>query len=138
MLGFVRFPAPTTAPGTASLTHRISKVPGLLHAWYIIAKFPDDAYDYRSVPQDAEGGRVTYVYVQSDGRQVQQPPRPQAQPQYKQQQPPPPPQQHGGMNYGATNSNNSAEAGGSSQAGGRAPPTYAEAVQGDHKIQTRD
>uniref|UniRef100_A0A8H7K992 Stress response RCI peptide n=1 Tax=Bionectria ochroleuca TaxID=29856 RepID=A0A8H7K992_BIOOC len=30
-------------------------IPGLIHAWYIIAKFPDPEYDYDPVPQDAEG-----------------------------------------------------------------------------------
>ncbi|CAG9944959.1 unnamed protein product [Clonostachys rosea f. rosea IK726] len=38
-------------------------IPGLIHAWYIIAKFPDPEYDYDPVPQDAEGGRVRYIGV---------------------------------------------------------------------------
>ncbi|KFX97155.1 hypothetical protein V490_02933, partial [Pseudogymnoascus sp. VKM F-3557] len=51
-------------------------LPGLLHAWYIIAKNPElESYD--ALPQDAEAGgsRVTYIYVQTDGsapRQQQQ------------------------------------------------------------------
>ncbi|KAI0098265.1 hypothetical protein GGR51DRAFT_431323 [Nemania sp. FL0031] len=112
-------------------------IPGLLHAWYIIAKFPDTD-EYERVPQDYEsgGGRVTYVYVSSP------PPNPQSQPQ------PPPPQeqqpkynQH--MDYGTvgagTGSSNQNEAGGSSSDNNdRAPPTYAEAVKGDHKIQSDD
>ncbi|KAI1853331.1 hypothetical protein JX265_000170 [Neoarthrinium moseri] len=114
-------------------------LPGLLHAWYIIAKFPDD-HDYQRVPQDAEGGRVTYVIVQEDGRRErrqQQGPRGQKQPK---------PQ--GGMNYGTAQNNGNAPSSSSStaaQAGSSngerhepAPPTYAEAVKGDNKVQTSD
>ncbi|EPE06749.1 stress response rci peptide [Ophiostoma piceae UAMH 11346] len=39
-------------------------IPGLIHAWYIIAKFPEPDYDYEVLNQDAEGGRVTYYVVQ--------------------------------------------------------------------------
>lgn len=35
-------------------------LPGLLHAWYIIAVTPDPTYEEL---QDAEQGRVTYYYV---------------------------------------------------------------------------
>ncbi|RAL59584.1 hypothetical protein DID88_006443 [Monilinia fructigena] len=45
-------------------------LPGLLHAWYIIAKHPDpdSSSDYSRLP-DAENARVTYVVVQGpDGR----------------------------------------------------------------------
>ncbi|KAI1377712.1 hypothetical protein F4677DRAFT_444300 [Hypoxylon crocopeplum] len=116
-------------------------IPGLLHSWYIISKYPE-AYEYEAVPQDNErGGRVTYVFVQ------QQPDR-EPQPQSQSQSQPKPTQ----PNYGttATNNNNNAS---SSSAGpangnshhdddddddGHAPPTYAEAVKGDHKVQTQD
>ncbi|GAW10748.1 hypothetical protein EKO27_g4333 [Xylaria grammica] len=107
-------------------------IPGLLHAWYIIAKFPDTD-EYERVPQQdyesGHGGRVTYVIV----------PAPQSQPnaQPKHSQP---------ANYGTASANNDAgsssrpqqnEASGSSSDGNdRAPPTYAEAVKGDHKIQS--
>ncbi|KAI1274187.1 hypothetical protein F5Y07DRAFT_223055 [Xylaria sp. FL0933] len=120
-------------------------IPGLLHAWYIIAKFPD-ADDYERVPQDYEHGysnsggaggeRVTYVIV----------PAPQAHPnnaQPHQQQ-----AKHGQQpaNYGTASSSRPShqdQAGGSSSGGGddnhdRAPPTYAEAVKGDNKIQSDD
>ncbi|KAI0841002.1 hypothetical protein F5Y06DRAFT_235190 [Hypoxylon sp. FL0890] len=97
-------------------------IPGLLHSWYIISKFPE-VYEYDPVPQDSEGGgRVTYVFVQPE-RQPQ--PRPVSSPQ---------------PNYGSTGTNGhnrSASAGPSSEEG-RAPPTYAEAVKGDHKVQTQD
>ncbi|KAI1360795.1 hypothetical protein F5Y08DRAFT_316514 [Xylaria arbuscula] len=114
-------------------------IPGLLHAWYIIVKFPDT--DYEQVPQDYEngqghGGRVTYVIV----------PAPHAQPQQSHHQPQ---QQAKHSNYGtasAPSNNNTNDAGASSSngAGGssssgnneRAPPTYAEAIKGDHKIQS--
>lgn len=109
-------------------------IPGLFHAWYIIAKFPEPPYEYEALPNDREGGRVTYVYVQSphgsgcNGQQQQ--PRPQ-----------------GGMNYGTQAQNQSqgqqqqhgvtgAGEGGSN--GGGVPPSYAEVVAGDHKVQSRD
>ncbi|CAK7237582.1 hypothetical protein SEUCBS140593_010021 [Sporothrix eucalyptigena] len=40
-------------------------IPGLIHAWYIIAKFPEPDYEYEVLSQDAErsGNRVTYVVV---------------------------------------------------------------------------
>ncbi|KAK8079766.1 Plasma membrane proteolipid [Apiospora hydei] len=117
-------------------------IPGLLHAWYIIAKFPEESYDYQRVSQDAEGGRVTYVFVQGNGGpQQQQQQQQRRQPQSVQ----PKPQDQGVMNYGATNQSggaahggSSSVAAGSSSAGNNAPPTYAEAVKGDNKIQTQD
>ncbi|KAI0857608.1 hypothetical protein F4860DRAFT_488901 [Xylaria cubensis] len=107
-------------------------VPGLFHAWYIIAKFPDEIEDYERVPQNdyEQGGssRVHYVFVQA---------QPQPHPRTPQQQP-----KHASpVNYGtASNAGSSSnppdhhdEAGGSDD---HAPPTYAEAVKGDHKIQS--
>ncbi|KAI1735719.1 hypothetical protein F4680DRAFT_434311 [Xylaria scruposa] len=111
-------------------------VPGLFHAWYIIAKFPDETDDYERVQQHdyerggqqgGSGSRVHYVFVQA--------PAPQPHPQSPQQQP----KHNAPVNYGtaATNagssSNHHDEAGGSDD---HAPPTYAEAVKGDHKIQS--
>lgn len=44
-------------------------IPGLIHAWYIIAKFPEPDYDYEILNQDAESsGRVTYVVVHGNHR----------------------------------------------------------------------
>lgn len=103
-------------------------IPGLLHSWYIISKFPE-VYEYEEIPQDGErgsnNGRVTYVFVQ-----------PERQPQPKPTSPSHP-------NYGGTGQHSNAAAGSSSAAPhnddeGRAPPTYAEAVKGDNKVQTHD
>ncbi|KAI1292689.1 hypothetical protein F5Y03DRAFT_17607 [Xylaria venustula] len=117
-------------------------IPGLLHAWYIIAKFPDSTHDYERVPQDYENGhghghghggrgRVTYVIVPTPQPHQQQHAK------HSNQQ----------TNYGTAAGSSSShpaqqtEAGGSSSGGDnnnndRAPPTYAEAVKGDHKIQS--
>lgn len=99
-------------------------LPGLFHAWYIIAKFPEPPYEYESLPQ--EGGRVTYVYVQSRrGQDCRGPAR------------------QGGMSYGTQSGNQSQprQQGGSSAAAasdeqGGVPPSYADVVAGDHKVQT--
>ncbi|KAH6605402.1 hypothetical protein Trco_007109 [Trichoderma cornu-damae] len=112
-------------------------VPGLLHAWYIIAKFPEPAYEYEIVPGDDEGGRVTYVYVQAPHGPHCQQPNPQGSRGHMNygatSQPPPraspQPQQHGAVNSGQSSS-------GPGDQG--VPPSYAEVVAGDHKIQTRD
>ena len=102
-------------------------LPGLLHAWYIIAVTPDPTY---MELEDPEQGHVTFYYVQTQGQPrygtvnstpdsqfpnqqqgfVQPPPKPST-------QAPPPPQQP--------------QAGGSSEP---APPSYQQAV-GDHKVQ---
>ncbi|RKU47188.1 hypothetical protein DL546_007816 [Coniochaeta pulveracea] len=131
-------------------------IPGLIHAWYIIAKFPEQSYDYEAIPQDAEGGRVTGYVIVHEGRRVQgqrvggqhnQQPRP---------QPPPKPVHQQG--YGTTNNNNNnnntnkpgagpaaapvqRDSGeGSSDANQAPPPSYAQVVAGagDHKVQTQD
>jgi uncharacterized membrane protein YqaE (UPF0057 family) len=109
-------------------------IPGLLHAWYIIAKFPEPDY-YEPLPGDEEGGTVTYIVVQGpNGRSHTVPAR-----------------QQGGsrtaQGYGTTATmaapvhqetngtwTNAAE--GSSN--GAVPPSYEQAVKGDNKIQTRD
>lgn len=113
-------------------------IPGLLHAWYIIAKFPENEFEYSSVPDQESGGRVTYVIVQSDGRQQRgqgygTTAPPQAKPVHQE-----------------TNGtwSNSAPAGGVPTVGGSGdagegssegvPPSYADAVKGDHKVQTKD
>ncbi|KAJ5310124.1 uncharacterized protein N7443_002585 [Penicillium atrosanguineum] len=104
-------------------------VPGLIHAWYIILKYPDPDYDdaaYEPIPggssqrRDLEDGRVTYYYVSH--------------------QPPQNPTQRG---YGTVDQQPRPQADASSHPQGQggsshAPPTYAEAVRGDHKVQTQD
>lgn len=111
-------------------------IPGLLHAWYIIAKYPE--LDYDLIPsQDAEQGHVAYIIVQSPNgsrtRVAKSNVRPTGPPAggYGTTAPMAPPvhqSENGSWN------NNGAE--GSS--GGAVPPTYAEAVKGDNKIQTQD
>lgn len=91
------------------------QIPGLLHAWYIIAKYPD-TMGYEAIDQE-QGPRVTYVVISDSPR------------------PSPPPQQHhqqqGRASYGATAQGDDTHAG-SSQG---CPPSYAEVVAGDNKIQ---
>lgn len=107
-------------------------LPGLLHAWYIIAKFPENAYEY--VP-DSEA-RVTYVVV---------PPSNHPQPQAGSRKPAA--GVGGNQGYGTTAppaqqsaENGTWSAGGQGSAGGSGavPPSYEQAIRGDHKVQTRD
>jgi len=111
-------------------------IPGLLHAWYIIAKFPDTYYD--ALPQDAEHGRVTYVIVQAPNGSQQRVPKNSVRPV--------PANRNGG--YGTTapmappvhQDQNGTWGMAAGEGSGRVavPPSYAEAVKGDHKVQTRD
>lgn len=112
-------------------------VPGLLHAWYIIAKFPDTT-EYEAVPQDAESARVTYIYVQgADGQQRRQQ-RPTGVPKTTgygttaAAATTVAPQQRQGENGTWSESSGSGE--GSS--GAPVPPSYDEAIRGDHKVQS--
>ncbi len=123
-------------------------VPGLIHAWYIIFKYPDPYEEYSHVGGgggggDPEGGAVTYYYVRhrpsSEG--VRQ--------QYHHHQSPPPPRH---QSYGTTSAPASASmppvpedeqhqvagqpGGAGPAAGDGVPPTYEQAVKGDHKIQS--
>ncbi|KAI7976763.1 hypothetical protein EIK77_009994 [Talaromyces pinophilus] len=109
-------------------------IPGLLHAWYIIMKYPDsEEYPegYERVDgngRDVENGRrVTYYYV---SHQATVPPQ-------------------SDRRYGATDNTSAPHVpsqtrpGNSSAAPNESPssahpPTYAEAVKGDHKVQTQD
>jgi hypothetical protein len=108
-------------------------LPGLLHAWYIIAKYPDNDYDM--IPQDAEANRVTYIVVQSpNGGQTRVPKNTAGSSNvgYGTTAPMAPP-----VHQDANGTWNNNDAGEGSN-GGAVPPTYAEAVKGDHKVQTRD
>ncbi|RAL14461.1 putative stress response RCI peptide [Aspergillus homomorphus CBS 101889] len=117
----------------------LAYIPGLLHAWYIILKYPEPDYDdpnYEPIPHhrgDAENGRVTYYYVshqpmqhpsQRDyGTMPSQPSQaPNAQSQQQQQQ-----HHHHEQVQGGSSSRDHADS--------RPPPTYAEAVKGDNKVQ---
>ncbi|KAL4980264.1 hypothetical protein BDW66DRAFT_126017 [Aspergillus desertorum] len=115
-------------------------VPGLIHAWYIILKNPEPDYDdpsYQPVPNrggDVENGHVTYYYVshqpapnRSQGGYGTMPSQ-HASDAQSQSRPPAPKPQH-----------ERSAAGSSSQANeDTSPPTYAEAVKGDHKVQNHD
>ena len=57
------------AKSTANITSGLGFLPGLLHAWYIIAITPDPTY--MELSQDAEGGHVTYYYVQTNATSAQ-------------------------------------------------------------------
>ncbi|EEH22592.1 hypothetical protein PABG_04803 [Paracoccidioides brasiliensis Pb03] len=131
-------------------------IPGLLHAWYIILQYPENE-DYPAGYQpivgangchpDTEAGRVTYYYVSH------QPPihhsgcHPHPQRSYGTTQPPvvntatrPVPQSTSNNHQAGTNGAPGEVATGEGCSGNRTqgPPTYAEAVKGDYKIQTQD
>ncbi|KAJ5689975.1 hypothetical protein N7462_004367 [Penicillium macrosclerotiorum] len=118
-------------------------IPGLIHAWYIILKYPEPDYDdvaYEPISggssqrRDLENGRVTYLYVSNQ-------PHP-----HSSQRPSYGAVNTHSQNTPATESNNAPKPSGPPQEGAAAsngeghsaPPTYAEAVRGDHKIQTQD
>lgn len=120
-------------------------LPGLIHAWYIIAQYPEPEYDYQAVGQDSEGGHVYVIVHEQDGRQH----RCHAQQQQQRQAAARPAKPQGNMTYGTTSTNTNiassaaqhAEAGaGSSSSDPNAapPPSYAQVVAGDHKIQSQD
>lgn len=117
-------------------------LPGLLHAWYIIAKFPEPDYGNYERVGDSEHGRVTYIVVSQDdeGRRSQ---RPRGQGQQAK------PARQGNMSYGTSQGGGNSHAGSSSAPppqqghanGGEGssddqpPPSYAQVVMGDNKIQ---
>lgn len=113
-------------------------VPGLLHAWYIIATTPDEWQEevyYRRAPQqDIESGRarrverdggVRYIYVTQGGNASAQG---HGHGQQQRLQP------HGeqGMNYGAVQGSSREQ---HTEGAEVAPPAYHEAIKGDHKVQ---
>ncbi|KAJ1333406.1 YqaE/Pmp3 family membrane protein [Microdochium nivale] len=110
-------------------------LPGLLHAWYVIAQFPDPYDDYEQVPQHNESGRVTYVFV-SQQPGSQQRPAAAAPKNNKSGATAGRPQNYGATNNNAASSSSAGAANGGSE--GNGPPTYAEAVKGDNKIQSHD
>ncbi|KAJ5152145.1 hypothetical protein N7492_010440 [Penicillium capsulatum] len=112
-------------------------IPGLIHAWYIILKYPEPDYDdvaYEPIPggasqrRDLENGRVTYYYVSN--QPLQHPSQQRAYGAVDQHAPAQPKPSNQPQQGGAGSSSGQGEA--------RPPPTYAEAVQGDNKIQTQD
>jgi uncharacterized membrane protein YqaE (UPF0057 family) len=114
-------------------------LPGLLHAWYIIARNPEHDYDYEPIDNERGGERVTYYYVSHNQRGAGQ----QGQMNYGGTAPSQPKgQQQSGVISTAPGPNDSAAVGASSSSeqrvpgGDNAPPTYDDAVKGDHKVQT--
>ena len=117
--------------------------PGLLHSWYIIIRYPDPQDDYTSVPHggDAEGGTITYYYVSH---------RPSSEGVGQQFQSSADPARSSRQNYGTTASSSSTpdrregdRAGVAGQSGSNSasaaqtvPPSYEQAIKGDHKIQS--
>ncbi|KAH9844936.1 putative stress response RCI peptide [Teratosphaeria destructans] len=94
-------------------------LPGLLHAWYIIAITPDPTYESLD-PEQGRGqpGVVTYYYVQ------------QGQPHYSSSA------AHTQPNYGTVAPGPASTAAGPQPAGREeVPPTYDQAVRGDNKVQ---
>lgn len=130
-------------------------VPGLLHAWYIILKHPEPNDEYAggyqpivgSSQQDPEGGRVTYYYVahhHQNGASLHSHQSPQRsygatgqQPAQGQTSTKPAPPPHPSQKKNGSGPADGGHEGSSSRPHDetRAPPTYAEAVKGDHKIQ---
>jgi len=123
-------------------------IPGLLHAWYIIAKYPDDP-DYLPLGQDAEAGhdgRVTYYYVSSDGHRMtpgnqQHRIAPGGQPirgyGTAGQQQPKPIDAPAPASQPASQPAPAAQPGaGEGSSSGAVPPSYDDAVKGDNKVQT--
>jgi uncharacterized membrane protein YqaE (UPF0057 family) len=116
-------------------------LPGLIHAWYIIARYPEQDYDYEPIDNERGGERVTYYYVSHNERGAGQ----QGQMNYGStgRQQPKTQQQSGVVSTDAPRSSSGAAGASSSTAqhasdGDNAPPTYDDAVKGDHKVQTDD
>lgn len=109
-------------------------LPGLLHAWYIIAKYPEDISGTYE-PLDAESGRYNYdPHAQAQRARTHGyiiAPAPQH------------PQNAGGYStfgHQSPQPQHSAQAGpstGNGDANGQLP-SYAEVVKGDFKVQTRE
>lgn len=121
-------------------------IPGLLHSWYIICKYPEPDYDdprYEPVPgdarqgRDAERGGVTYYFVshQSAPRQSSQRGYGTVDSQAPTHSKPAGRSQPAQGDGGAGSSSSGGQQG---QGETRPPPTYAEAVKGDNKVQTQD
>ncbi|ERF71493.1 hypothetical protein EPUS_00482 [Endocarpon pusillum Z07020] len=116
-------------------------LPGLLHAWYIIARYPEHDYDYEPIDNERGTERVTYYYVSHNQRGT----GPEGEMNYGgTRHPQPKGQQQTGVVSNAPAPSNSSPAGASSSreqhvpGGENAPPTYDDAVKGDHKVQTAD
>ncbi|KXL46146.1 hypothetical protein M433DRAFT_4069 [Acidomyces richmondensis BFW] len=116
-------------------------LPGLLHAWYIISITPDPTYEPLDPERDGGSGGgavVTYYYVQqgeprhghSTRSQYHHHPRGYG----TVNNPCSPDQQFPGSQQGFVG-HPQGQAGPSTGANDEVPPTYAEVVSGDHKVQ---
>ncbi|KAF2188285.1 UPF0057-domain-containing protein [Zopfia rhizophila CBS 207.26] len=127
-------------------------LPGLLHAWYIILQYPDP-YDYEGLHDGERGGdgSVTYYYVQhgpapprqghgqrSYGTVGSQP----SGGQFLGQQtgvvnafPQPKPKPNAQPQNGVAGQEVQGQQGGESSRPAENPPTYADVIKGDHKVQ---
>lgn len=105
-------------------------IPGLIHAWYIIARNPDPMDEYEPI-HDSERGdsRVTYYYISHEHPRHYGSDAPANKPVGASSPAPPPP------TAPAAGAN---AAGPSSGAETAPPPSYSETVKGDHKVQTQD
>jgi len=122
-------------------------LPGLLHAWYVILQNPEQYEHYQQVADGERGGTTYYVVThEQPGRQ--------GQPSYGTVGSQPnggqfPGQQSGGVgSFGGQRQKNASTAkkgapAPAPQAGGEGssnqpegpPPTYADVIKGDHKVQ---
>jgi hypothetical protein len=129
-------------------------LPGLFHAWYIIAATPEPTYE-ELAQNDPERGQITYYYVsnqqqpqyQQSARGGQAPIKPAAaapqrgygtvpNAQFPQEQGyvQPHPAQHPAA-AAASSSAVPAAAQGQPAEDGAPPPSYKQVVEGDHKVQ---
>ncbi|TKA66735.1 hypothetical protein B0A55_08276 [Friedmanniomyces simplex] len=108
-------------------------LPGLLHAWYIISVTPDPTYDEipQQDPERGGNGTVTYYYVQQD--QPRHAPKVGGAPRAYGTVSATPngqfPQGQGQQGFVQPPSSSTAPN------GQEVPPSYQQAVQGDHKVQ---
>ncbi|KAL8666282.1 MAG: hypothetical protein Q9202_001551 [Teloschistes flavicans] len=119
-------------------------IPGLLHAWYIIAAHPDESsYEYADLEHGQGGpphqGHVTYYYVNDSRNNSVSGPTPQGYPSQRaygtvqnmgvppQGQPSQQPQRPGQQGPSGQGSSQQAEG---------VPPSYEQAIAGDNKVQT--
>ncbi|KAK6441171.1 hypothetical protein LTR95_002595 [Oleoguttula sp. CCFEE 5521] len=106
-------------------------LPGLLHAWYIIAVTPDPTYE--PMGDEEQGGTVSYYVVQG---QPQYAPGGQPQQGYGTVSSAPSNQFPGHESGFVQHPSTAPVAGGSStRQGEEVPPSYSQAVAGDHKVQ---
>ncbi|KIW63623.1 hypothetical protein PV04_08609 [Phialophora macrospora] len=132
-------------------------LPGLLHAWYIIARHPERDYDYEVLPDaERQGGqhaaRVTYYFIrheprrdygtqgqgQAQGQGHNRPAPPPPSGQGSNRPAPPPPASNGSQSQAQSQRPPQGPSVGAGSDEPGAPPSYSEVVKGDNKIQTQD